>query len=293
MKWQNGWHMATMTILFAMLPLRTVAQQTSQQPNPPAASTTSDTCRPLTNEEISKWLFAAQEGDFKKIFADRMKQTLELLPKLHPELSAEDRNRLAQVLTSDKAFEDFERHWISAAQRHFSACDVREYLAYWEGPAGHKFRAEMPAVIQEAVEAWKADLTTAFRAQQEQDPAALPTSTTPLPSSEPEGCTSYFNNGVECIQLDQEKSHGMLVHQVAPTYPQMARAARIQGTVELKALIDKDGKIGTLEAVSGHPLLVPAAIEAVKQWQYKPFVLDGNPVEVEITIRVNFELANN
>ena len=70
----------------------------------------------------------------------------------------------------------------------------------------------------------------------------------------------------------------------------MARDARIHGEVVLTALIDKDGNIENLQIVSGHPLLAPAAINAVKQWRYKPYLLNGQPVEVETTITVNFEL---
>ena len=70
----------------------------------------------------------------------------------------------------------------------------------------------------------------------------------------------------------------------------MAREARIHGEVVLTAIIDKDGNIENLQLVSGHPMLAPAAINAVKQWRYKPYLLNGQPVEVETTITVNFEL---
>jgi len=78
---------------------------------------------------------------------------------------------------------------------------------------------------------------------------------------------------------------------VAPEYPALARQARIQGTVVLQATIGKDGAIESLTLVSGHPMLAPAAIDAVKQWQYKPYFLNGDPVEVKTTINVNFTLA--
>jgi len=71
----------------------------------------------------------------------------------------------------------------------------------------------------------------------------------------------------------------------------LARQARIQGTVVLQAVIGKDGSIQNLKVVSGHPMLAPAALEAVKQWRYKPYFLNGEPVEVDTTINVNFTLA--
>jgi protein TonB len=67
--------------------------------------------------------------------------------------------------------------------------------------------------------------------------------------------------------------------------------ARIQGSVLLQAEISKDGSIQNLRLISGHPMLAPAAIEAVKQWKYRPYILNGEPVEVETQITVNFTLA--
>jgi periplasmic protein TonB len=84
---------------------------------------------------------------------------------------------------------------------------------------------------------------------------------------------------------------GNLIYKPQPVYPPMARAARIQGAVVLRAIISKNGTIENLEALSGHPLLLPAAIEAVKQWRYRPYVLNGEPVEVETRVTVNFILS--
>jgi protein TonB len=66
---------------------------------------------------------------------------------------------------------------------------------------------------------------------------------------------------------------------------------RIQGLVVLQATIGKDGSVENLHVISGHPLLAPAAIRAVQQWRYKPYYLNGEPVEVETYINVNFTLA--
>lgn len=93
------------------------------------------------------------------------------------------------------------------------------------------------------------------------------------------------------VRVSQGVSQGLLIHQVKPAYPPLARQARIQGTVVLQAVIGKDGTIQNLKVVSGHPMLAPAALEAVKQWKYKPYFLNGEPVEVDTTINVNFTLA--
>ena len=76
-----------------------------------------------------------------------------------------------------------------------------------------------------------------------------------------------------------------------PIYPALARQARIQGKVQLHAIIDKDGRVSELQVVSGHPLLVKAALDAVQNWRYQPTVLNGEPVEVDTTIDVNFVLG--
>lgn len=88
-------------------------------------------------------------------------------------------------------------------------------------------------------------------------------------------------------------SEGDLVRKVLPAYPPLARAARLQGQVVLQAVISKQGVIENLRVVAGHPMLVPAAIEAVRQWRYRPYVLNNEPVEVETQITVNFSLAGN
>jgi protein TonB len=74
-------------------------------------------------------------------------------------------------------------------------------------------------------------------------------------------------------------------------YPPLAKQARIQGVVLLEAVISKDGAIDNLRVISGHPLLTQAAIDAVKQWRYKPTLLNGEPVEVVTTITVNFAFS--
>jgi len=93
------------------------------------------------------------------------------------------------------------------------------------------------------------------------------------------------------VRVSQGVSEGLLVHQVKPNYPALAKQARIQGSVVLQAAIGKDGSIQNLRLVSGHPMLAPAAIEAVKQWKYRPYFLNGEPVEVDTQITVNFTLA--
>ena len=93
------------------------------------------------------------------------------------------------------------------------------------------------------------------------------------------------------VRVSTGVATGLLIRKVAPTYPQLAKQARIQGQVVLRAEISKDGTIQNLQLISGHPMLAPAAIEAVKQWRYKPYLLNGEPVAVDTEVIVNFSLS--
>jgi protein TonB len=81
-----------------------------------------------------------------------------------------------------------------------------------------------------------------------------------------------------------------LIHQVNPVYPPIARQTRVQGVVVMEAVISKDGSVESLRVVSGHPLLLQTALDAVKQWKYRPTMLNGEPVDVVTTITVTFTL---
>lgn len=82
-----------------------------------------------------------------------------------------------------------------------------------------------------------------------------------------------------------------LLHKVQPVYPSLARQARVEGAVELRAIIGKSGTIENLVVVRGHPMLATAAVEAVRQWRYRPYLLNNEPIEVETNITVNFVLS--
>jgi TonB family protein len=112
-------------------------------------------------------------------------------------------------------------------------------------------------------------------------------------------CVSSFTNPLSAqvhpegrVRVSDAVESGLLVSKVNPDYPPLARQARIQGVVILKALIGKTGDVENLELVSGHPMLAPAAIRAVKQWKYKPFLMNGEPVAVETKVQVNFVLSD-
>jgi TonB family protein len=99
-----------------------------------------------------------------------------------------------------------------------------------------------------------------------------------------------FSTGQTRIKVAESAQAALIINRVAPEYPPLARQAGVQGTVVLHAMIGSDGKIAQLLVLSGHPLLIQAALVAVRQWTYKPTLLDGKPVEVETTITVPFAL---
>jgi TonB family protein len=94
------------------------------------------------------------------------------------------------------------------------------------------------------------------------------------------------------LKISQGVSQGLLIKRVQPRYPQNALAMRVQGAVQLQATINKEGNISNLKVVSGDAVLARAATEAVRQWRYKPYYLNGEPVDIETQITVNFKLPN-
>ena len=94
------------------------------------------------------------------------------------------------------------------------------------------------------------------------------------------------------IRRSEGVQEALLIHRVEPDYPALARQAKIEGTVELHAVIARDGSIESLQVLTGHPLLVKAALDAVRQWRYRPTMLGSEPVEVETYITVRFVLGN-
>jgi protein TonB len=97
---------------------------------------------------------------------------------------------------------------------------------------------------------------------------------------------------IKRIRVAARVAEANLIHDVPPQYPSEAGRARIQGTVVLMAVIGKDGTVKNVTVESGLPILAEAAIDAVKQWRYKPYLIDGEPVEVDSRITINFTLSS-
>jgi len=93
--------------------------------------------------------------------------------------------------------------------------------------------------------------------------------------------------------VSQGVSGGQLVHRVSPVYPAQARTQRLEGRVVLSALVMENGRVRDLKILDGHPLLAQSAMDAVKQWRYKPFLLDGKPIKRETTVTIDFKLPSD
>lgn len=112
----------------------------------------------------------------------------------------------------------------------------------------------------------------------------------PAPPSAPAVKEAVKPPAPQRIRVGGNVQQAKLISQPKPVYPPLAKQARIQGTVRLNAIIGRDGLIANLQVASGHPLLVPAVLEAVRQWQYGPTLLNGEAVEVVTQIDVIFTL---
>jgi protein TonB len=110
----------------------------------------------------------------------------------------------------------------------------------------------------------------------------------PTPARSPERKDAHPPVRIKVGGLVQQAK---LIQAPQPVYPALARQARISGTVRLAAVIGRDGRIANLRVITGHPMLVPAAVDAVRQWEYQPTLLNGDPVEVATEIDVNFTLG--
>lgn len=93
------------------------------------------------------------------------------------------------------------------------------------------------------------------------------------------------------MKVHEKIMESRLIHRVLPYYPPLAKQTRTSGVVELRAIIGKDGRVHSLEVISGPPLLIQAAMDAVRQWRYTPTLLNGEPVEVDTFVTVKFILS--
>jgi TonB family protein len=143
-----------------------------------------------------------------------------------------------------------------------------------------KYITEADTWVQRALETKKAKAAAGVAPNPNMVPAPPPPPPAPQAAAAPNQ-----------IRVGGNVMASKLIHKINPIYPLQAKEAGIQGTVRFNAVVAHDGTIAHLTLVSGHPLLVPAALEAVRQWRYQPTLLNGQPVEVVTQIDINFTLS--
>jgi protein TonB len=126
---------------------------------------------------------------------------------------------------------------------------------------------------------------------------ASPPAITAMPSASDGAMPSLMEDAgsstaprLQTLNVSQGVSRGLLVKQVQPTYPPEAMRLKIAGQVQLMATISKSGDISAVKILSGDSRLAHGAAEAVKQWKYKPYLLNGEPVEIQTQVTINFKL---
>lgn len=113
----------------------------------------------------------------------------------------------------------------------------------------------------------------------------------PLPAAKPPAPAAPEVKTTPRIRQGGTVQQAMLISQAKPIYPPLAIQAHIQGDVILHAIIDREGRVSELQVINGHPLLMQSALAAVRQWRYRPTLLNGDPVEVDTTITVSFRMG--
>ena len=181
----------------------------------------------------------------------------------------------------------------SPSQEEASDEDSVEIKKFGVGQKPPSVTVEKPAHDALVV---KSSASRVAQAQAEQAPQAIPVIGLTSNSGDKalsgimEAAPAVRTPVLKTVKVSQGVSQGLVVKRVSRDYPAQARQLRIEGMVQLEATISKDGNVTNLKVVSGHPILARAAADAVKQWKYKPYLLNGSAVEIDTQIAVNFKL---
>lgn len=214
------------------------------------------------------------------LYPDAMPATLLSGPLLAPEPPAPPRPRLDAVqVVQTKIIRQF------TAGRLMMPTEIpKKILLLDDGDMPQAGPAGLPGVPGgTGVPGGNGVIDSIARSAANMAPAPPPAVVTPAASAAPKP--------VDRIKVGGRVQEALILRRVLPVYPTLARTARIQGTVRLIGIISTDGTIQQLQVISGHPLLIAAAVEAVRQWVYRPTMLNGEPVEVVAPIDVNFKLG--
>ena len=198
--------------------------------------------------------------------AQDCQQYLELLANsVQSHKEAKQKGQISQFSVAGHGFYRADFEYRRGDQRAFLCTAIKDYLLQWN------------------IAGWsKQGIETAV---------STLNSMTPVPPTTPSLIPTNAPNHPQQVQVNSGMSTGLLIKQVAPDYPPEAKHAHIQGSVLLRAVINKSGDIAELEIISGPIELVVSAVSAVRKWKYRPYLLNGEPVAVQTTIVVKYVLG--
>ncbi|HKO18920.1 MAG TPA: TonB family protein [Acidobacteriaceae bacterium] len=259
-------------------------------------------------QKIQAWMNSPQfkmqfRPEFKMQFEDAQKQAEKFnTPEFRKKI--EDAQRQAQSEIQKFNSPEFKKQ-LEEAQKQAEKFNTPEFRKRLEDMQKHvqeetqkfnspEYREKLRKMLEDARKngAQFKSSPNAFIAQNPEPPgpSQAPAPPPPPPPPPPPADAAPAPNGP--VRVSGAVASGQLVKSVPPVYPQIARAAHVEGTVTLHAVISNTGTVERLQVLSGPPMLVPSAMDAVRQWIYKPYLLNGQPTEVETTINVNFSLDN-
>ena len=181
--------------------------------------------------------------------------------------------------------------YVPIYDRHYTLDEINVLIAFYETPAGQKTLELQPQIAAETMQT----LNPVVQKIMDESDAEIRKEHSELVEKKPAEPASSSNvsndHPVQRITKGGDVAMATATHRVPPEYPESARRQQIQGTVRVHTIIDKDGKVIETKYVSGPPELAQAAMDAVKQWRFKPTLLQGVPIQVECVFDLNFQLG--
>lgn len=237
-----------------------------------------------------------------------MQPTIALM-KQNPNLPSQFVDETMQRAKEKLLGPEIEKMAVEAYAEFFTRDDIKQMIAYQESPIGQKIKQVNPQMLAELsgkVSVFAENVGREAAAEViKEHPEYLKKPESAEPPAPPQSAAGSVMGGIlgsttdvaprtqtqfNGPHLDKEHAVARLFKKVQPAYPPLAKAARVQGTVSFTVVIGVGGKVENLQLVRGHPLLVNAAKDAVLQWEYKPFLVEGKPVRVITDVEVEFHL---
>jgi len=241
---------------------------------------------------------------------DKLTDSLMTWPGAPPEVleRAKKRQELSREIMLAKFHAiDFVEILVPIYDKHYSLDDINALIAFYQTPTGRRTLEIEPLITLEVRQALTPALLKIMKDTQEQlkkEHPELDAAKDPRPNFGP--LSGGVIGGISTAASPPPHAPGQVptritkggdvaaataTNKVAPVYPELARQARVQGTVRLDTVIDTDGSVIEVTYVSGPAMLVQSAMDSVKQWRFRPTILNGVPVQVECVLDINFRLG--